>query len=1269
MRNYNHLEIEAKWRQRWDEEIESGQSNWLFDEARALETGEKLYLLDMFPYPSGSGLHVGHVEQKAAIDILARYLRMKGENVLMPTGYDSFGLPTENYAIKNNISPDEATKTNTASFHEQTKRIGVSYDWTRELATSDKEYYKFTQWWFKFLYERGLAYRKEQFVNWCPNCQTVLANEQVIDGNCERCDTEVVQKRMEQWFFKITDYAERLLVDLEKLDWPESTKAGQRNWIGKSEGINIDYLVPRFSKVLAGTSNIEKISRIKRFVELRKLPIEIVTPQELGLEDLQIEESGSSKLENSIIKAKAYSQHTDLPVLSLDSGLESSDVKLHFETKAQALASYSKAAGRKSEFEFSKEEIAEAILEHYSALAAANGGSFEAGFVDDYVLVQNGELIGQRQAIREITIHSDRSKNVDINVPLNSIYKPKKEFDGKRIFGSELTTDQRDLFIAPAFAALEDLLCYKLTVFTTRPETNFGATFVAIAPDGPFCNEFASQFPRYGEVASYIKKSLAKTERVRQEAKQKTGEFTGLYAVNPLTGKQMPVYVSDFVLGSVGTGSLVGVPAHDKRDFEFAKAMDLEIIRVAAGPGQVAGEAAESTDVNSVDDVHDKQGIMINSDFLDGLDTQTAKVKIMDHMEAEGWGTRVVNYKIRDWSISRQRYWGSPIPIVYRQLTSDEQHLQSIYSQEPTGVLDLHAWGSSPEESYHAWLGKSLAVQGLKTQVPVLPNSQEPEFSAWLQAAQKSLQDLSGMGNSDSAGNTKNTKSTENTVVVSRSLSSWTALKLAQENRLRKLVLVCPAYPAVFAGGMRAGSKMTEQEVKLMDDFFSTELDFAEISKNTGEIVIFLSTTDKYIQVEQAKEYFRKHLPKARIITVRNAGHFSAEDGFSSFSALEAEVLAPVRLDIMTLQDGDLPAVLAEDVDYRPKGTSPLGTSQSFNTGLEEGYYGPGYTREFDTMDTFVCSSWYFFRFLDPHNQQEFADRAKMQKIGPVDFYIGGAEHTVLHLLYARFFTKVAYDAGLIDYDEPFLKLRHQGLILGPDGRKMSKRWGNVVNPNDVAEQYGADTLRMYEMFMGPLDQMKAWSDGGVKGIRRFLSRVWDMSHKIMDKTSGPGQLDAETQARVQTQLNNLIASVAKDIEDLKFNTAISDFMKFTNFLEESNMAITPAEWEIFLTVLYPFAPFITSEIISTMGSGRSVYTQIWPKPVSLAAELKQEVVIVVMVNGKTRGSFKVPKSTKESQILSLTYGDNKIVKYLPEKTEDIKKKIFVADKLLSLVV
>ncbi len=1252
MKNYNHLEIEAKWRQRWDEEIASGRSNWLFSEVEALKTGKKLYLLDMFPYPSGSGLHVGHVEQKAAIDILARYLRMRGENVLMPTGYDSFGLPTENYAIKNDISPDEATRSNTASFHEQTKRIGVSYDWTRELATSDKEYYKFTQWWFKFLYERGLAYRKDQFVNWCPNCQTVLANEQVIDGKCERCDTEVVQKRMEQWFFKITDYAERLLADLEKLDWPESTKAGQRNWIGKSEGINIDYLVPRFSKVLAGTSNIEKIARIKRFVELRKLPIEVITPKELGLGDLQIEENGNSKLENSIIKAKEYSKHTDLPVLSLDSGLESSEVELHFETKLQALGSYSKAGGRNSEFEFSKEEIAEAILEYYSALAAANGGSFEAGFVDDYVLVQNGELIDQRQAVRQITVYSERSNTVDINVPLNAIYKPKREFDGQRIYGSELSLEQRDEFIAPAFAALQELFCYKLTVFTTHPETNFGATFVAIAPDGAFASEHAQQFPRYNEVAAYIKRSLAKTERVRQEAKEKTGEFTGLYAINPLTGRLMPVYVSDFVLGSVGTGSLVGVPAHDKRDFEFAQVMGLEILRVV----EPLSRSSESTLIESVDQVHDKQGILTNSGFLDGLDTQAAKVKIMDYMESEGWGRRVINYKIRDWSISRQRYWGSPIPIVYRQLNSSEQNLQSIYSQEPVGLLDLHAWGSGPQESYHAWLGKSISQRGLRVETPELPASQEPDFNAWLETSRKALNEIDD-------------NSTQNNVVVSRSLSSWTGLKLAEENKLRKLVLVCPAFPEVFAGGKRAGEKMSDPEVQLIDKFFTEVLDFDKIATNTGEIVIFLSTTDKYIPIDLATEYFQQRLPKARIIAVRNAGHFSAEDGFQQFPSLLTEVLAPVRLDIMTLRDTDLPAVLAEDVDYRPKGTSPLGTSQSFNTGLDEGYYGAGYTREFDTMDTFVCSSWYFFRFLDPHNQQEFASREKMQKIGPVDFYIGGAEHTVLHLLYARFFTKVAYDAGLIDYDEPFLKLRHQGLILGPDGRKMSKRWGNVVNPNDVAEQYGADTLRMYEMFMGPLDQMKAWSDGGVRGIRRFLSRVWDISHKIADQKGTSVMLDPESHARVQTSLNNLIASVAKDIEDLKFNTAISDFMKFTNFLEGADFAITLAEWEIFLTVLYPFAPFITSEIISTIGSGNAVYAQTWPQPVNLAAELKQEVVIVVMINGKTRGNFTVPKSTKESQILELAYADSKIAKYLPENKGDIKKKIFVADKLLSLVI
>lgn len=1035
---YDHRTLEKKWRDIWDSELASGKSNWLFDEEKAAATGEAKYLLDMFPYPSGSGLHVGHVEEKAAIDIYARYLRMQGENVLMPTGYDSFGLPTENYAIKNNLSPDAATDENTTNFDLQTKNLGISYDWTRRLRTSDPEYYKFTQWWFKFLYERGLAYRKKQSVNWCPVDQTVLANEQVIDGRCERCDSEVVQRELEQWFFKITDYAERLLADLDTIDWPESTKASQRNWIGKSVGINITYPV--------------------------------------------VEEQGAD-----------------------------------------------------------------------------------------------------------------------------------------------------------------------LTIFTTRPDTNFGATFVAVAPDSKFIKEFAAKLPNAAEVADYVKASMAKTERERVSiGREKTGVFTGWHAKNHLTGREMPIYVADFVLGNVGTGALVGVPGHDMRDFEFAQAMDIDILRVVVGPD---GDTSEITDPKQV---QEDAGNMVNSGFLDGMDIHTATEKMMDHLEEKGWGKRVTNYKLRDWSISRQRYWGAPIPMLYRELTPEEKVLQDSYAGKPEQVLFFHAFDSDNQGAYQPWLAKNLVKEGIRVVAPNLPDPQLPEIGAWVDTLQ-AVVDNSAL---------------ENSVVTGRSLGAWSALKFAESNKVRKLILVCPTTPVELANeaAETAVSAVDASSWQKIVDFVGGDkgnVDFAKIKANVAEVVVYLSTNDSYIPAAETEAFFRERLPQSRIINIREAGHFRADEGFSKFPQLLEEVMRPVRLDLMMVEEEDLPVTLPTDVDYRPKGKAPLATSEEFVASIPA-KYGEGLRREVDTMDTFVCSSWYFFRFLDPLNQKSFAEKAKLKNFGAVDFYIGGAEHTVLHLLYARFFTKVAYDAGLIDYIEPFQVLRHQGMILGPDNRKMSKRWGNIINPNDIVAEYGADTLRMYEMFMGPLDQMKAWNDGGVRGIRRFLQKVWELNEELVSR--GDTEFAPESQAIVQNALNELIDKVASDIQNLKFNTAISDFMKFTNLLQEKGLSIAKVDWQKFILTLYPFAPFITSEMWELHKFADSVYTQAWPTKTELVKELEHNITVVVMVNGKLRDNIQVPKGTQKSTVLEAALASQKVQVFVPDPAKVVKE-VFVQDKLINLVV
>jgi len=1232
VRQYDHRLIEEKWRNKWALDYKEGKSTWAFNEERGLK-GDKLYLLDMFPYPSGSGLHVGHVEEKAALDIYARYMRMLGKNVLMPTGYDSFGLPTENYALKNNLKPQDATSVNVKTFRAQTEKIGISYDWDRELAASDVEYYKFTQWWFKFLYDRGLAYRKNQAVNWCPNCQTVIANEQVVDGRCERCDTPVIQKDMEQWFFKITDFAERLLTDLDKLDWPESTKAGQRNWIGKSVGAEISYLVPKFTEFVYATGNKAKVERVKvRFANLG-LPIKLLTPAEAGLEVIEVAE-GTDPWANAKAKAYAYKGKTDLPILGADTALELEGVDGDpAMVKRNALV----AAG-KDEKDLSQEEISSLMIDYYKKIAEENGGSVNGAFVDYWFLLLPDGREFKTVGRRELTLTPTAKGEVDPHFPIRAMYISK--LSGKYV--ADQTPADLELEMKPISNSLKELFAFEIKVFTTRPDTQYGATFVALSPESTFVRENSSFFHNQKEIQEYIAASAKKTDLERMaDNKNKTGVFTGLKAINRISGAEMPVYVADFVLSTVGTGALVGVPAHDARDFDFAKLMKLPVIRVIKGP------EGKDTEITKADEVYTGTGEMINSDFLTAKTSQDAKEKIISWIEAEGWGKAKTNYKLRDWSISRQRYWGSPIPMVYKELSAADVELNKIYSHFPALILQLHALGSNSTESFHEAIDTQLTKMGIPVVSPNLPANEATTAGNWLTTAEENL-----------------AVAQENTIVVGRSLGGWTALQLAAERKLRKIILVAPATPVSIAYAEKV-KKFSDQTVESLKEFvIDTEgsIDFKKVTENTAEIVIYLSKNDEIIPFKETQEYFRKNLPFARIVTFREAGHFTAEDGFKEFPILRDELLAPVRLDIQKLLDEDLPVILPEDADYRPKGTAPLGSSKTFQLDLNQEKYGPNAVREIDTIDTFVDSSWYFFRFLDPKNNSEMADPEKLNNFGPVDFYIGGAEHTVLHLLYARFFTKALFDAGMIDYNEPFLKLRHQGLILGPDGRKMSKRWGNVINPNDIVDEFGGDTLRMYEMFMGPLNMGKAWSEGGVRGIRRFIQRIYAMHGQISDKgVTDPG---------LTQLLNGLIDKVGEDISALKFNTAISEMMKFLNEAEEKGAEkISLVDWKKYILVLQPFAPFLSAEMWSELEPETEAEKQSWPTHSEVIGAINSDVTIVIMVNGRVRDNITAASGLSQADVEKLAQSSEKVLKYITGDWLSIKKMIFVPNKLLNIVI
>lgn len=803
---YPHKSIEPKWQAAWDE-------SKCF-QAKLDRTKPKYYVLDMFPYPSSQGLHVGHPEGYTATDILARFKRSKGFNVLHPMGWDAFGLPAEQYAIQTGVHPAITTQKAIDNFRRQLKALGFSYDWTREISTCDPKYYKWTQFIFSKLFEKGLAYQKEVPVNWCPALKTVLANEEVVDGKSERGGHPVVRLPMKQWMLKITSYAERLLADLEKVDWPERTKEAQKNWIGKSVGAQV------------------------------KFPI-------------------------------------------------------------------------------------------HEAKGSASEG---------------------------------------------------------------------------------------LTIFTTRPDTIFGVTFMVLAPEHPLVDVLTT--PEQKEaVETYKKTAASKSEVDRQIAKDKSGVFTGGFAINPLSNQKIPIWISDYVMMGYGTGAIMAVPGHDTRDFEFAQKFHLPCLRVIEG-----GELP-----------FDGDGPAVNSEFLNGFRGQEAIEMAIAEIERRGLGQKTINYRFRDWLFSRQRYWGEPFPVVR------------------------------------------------------FPNG-----------------------------------------------------------------------------------------------------------------------------------------------------------------------------DLKTVPVNELPVLLPKVADYEPseKGESPLARSQEFKSTQHEGQK---VERETDTMPGSAGSSWYFLRFTDPLNEDSPFSFEAQDYWMPVDLYLGGAEHTVGHLLYARFWQKVLFDCGLVSHEEPFQKLIHQGMILGADGEKMSKSRGNVVNPDSVIEAYGADSLRVYEMFMGPLEKDKPWSDQGVEGVRRFLDRVYRLvvdeatgqTHEALQSGSGdPMSSDLEK------LLHKTIKKVTEDIEALSFNTAISQMMIFVNELYKSQ-AKPKGALKTLAQLLMPFAPHLAEELWSRLGGEGLVSTAAWPKfDPNLCKD--DTVTMGVQVNGKMRGTIEIAIDASESAAVELA---KSITAVQTATANGIKKVIYKPGKILNLIV
>lgn len=801
--DYVPSSVEPKWQEKW-----AKAKVYEVDFSKA-KKDDKFYSLVMFPYPSGDKLHVGHWYNYSPADSFARYQRMQGKSVFAPMGFDAFGLPAENYAIKTGTPPAQSTAKNVETMIAQLSRIGTMYDWTKTLNTSTPEYYKWTQWLFLQMFEHDLAYRKNANVNWCPKDQTVLANEQVKDGACERCGTEVIQKPLTQWFWKITDYANTLIDNLDGLDWPEKTKTMQRNWIGRSEGAEIEFR---------------------------------------------------------------------------------------------------------------------------------------------------------------------------IDPSLNS--------------GEEL----------------------RIKVFTTRPDTLFGVTYVVLAPEHPLVEKITPK-SHIGSVEAYKEEVKKKTEMQRTDlSKSKTGVPTGAFVVHPVTGEKIPVWIADYVLMNYGTGAVMAVPAHDERDYEFAKTMNLPMADVVTG-----GDINEAAFTG--------QGTATNSQFLDGLSTADAKKKMIAWLEDAEKGRGVINFRLRDWLVSRQRYWGAPIPIVY-----------------------------DPEGNPHA--------------IP------------------------------------------------------------------------------------------------------------------------------------------EKHLPW----------------------------------------------ILPTDVEFKPTGKSPLVDSKEFIERTEK-IFGKGWTPEFDTMDTFVCSSFYYLRYLAEGDQKHVVDPKIEKNWMPVDMYIGGPEHACMHLIYARFVMMALKDFGFVHHEEPFQRLVHQGLITN-QGAKMSKSKGNVVSPDAFVEQHGSDVFRMYLMFMGPFTDGGDWSDTGIKGIVRFVQRLWKFLPTHAKKNHADEKIVLQT-------LHKTIKSVTEGLEKMTFNTAISSLMELLNELEKhEEVSIETAQ--TVAKLLSPLAPHLAEELWEALGGKDFALVQDWPTfdPKMLISDT---LTIVVQINGKVRGDIVVPADTSKEDVIKMAKDNENVKKYLEGAT--LKKEIYVPNKLVSFVI
>ncbi|OGZ35000.1 MAG: hypothetical protein A2174_02495 [Candidatus Portnoybacteria bacterium RBG_13_41_18] len=1344
MDRYNPNKIEKKWQKFWEK---NKINNPNLDKAK-----KPFYNLMMFPYSSAEGLHVGNMYAFVHSDTYGRFIRFRGFDVFEPIGLDGFGIHSENYAIKQGEHILDVSKRTEKHFYEQLHMIGNQYDWTRHLETYRPEYYKWTQWIFVQMFKKGLAYQAESYVNWCPSCKTVLSDEQVISGKCERCGTLVEKKLMKQWFFKITDYAERLLKNLERINWSERTKIAQKNWIGKSQGaqfkmkvVGSNQLVAKYDQILLATNNLSKKARVEKLLKAIGVKTKILTPKDLGLETVEAKEDGDL-FENAKEKAELYRGKTNLPILGIDTGFFMPGEEIDpVKVKRNALD------GR-NERKLSQEEIGKLIHEYYKKIVRKRGRKVDAYWQDVAALSLPDGAVNMADDKREVIITDQVKGEIDMYFPLRSLYISKAT--GKYI--ADQTEADELIEQGPFIETLKKLLCVEelsVEVFTTRLDTVFGMTFALIAPEHELVQKLKPQITNWNEVEKYINDAKKKSELQRvSEVKEKTGvELKGIKIINPFTKKAIPLFASDFVLAHYGTGAVMAVPAHDERDWEFAKKYRLpirevvipegrEVIGVGAlirdkegkfifqerdaktniNPGMItpfggAIEKGESDldalvreigeelnlEINRlktfvigrfkshafqnkyinlfyIDDINSKKikiqegkeivnfsleealsnskvteftknvikyfrskrnfayvedGVLSNSREYDHMTSAEAREKLIEWLEKNKIGSRKINYKLRDWCISRQRYWGPPIPIIYcdKCATKKEQ------------VLFLHGWEDDSQSGVTPELKKNLESKGYDFYAFDAPNTKEPQFEEWFSFIKRKIKE----------------NKLKNFHLIGHSMGGHLAAKIAEKYKLRSLYLFAPVgfkppeeYFERFQGIL--GIK----EIEIFKKYQDRNLDVKKVKNNVEKIEIIFGEKDHWISEEIREFYFKNFKDFARINILKGYGHMSKDEGVSKILFLE-DLFCDSHPGTIPIPEKDLPVLLPKTKDYLPwpDGLAPLARNEKFVKTKCPKCGGPA-RRETDVSDTFLDSAWYFFRYPSVEFNKNIFNKKRTARWLPVDMYIGGNEHAVLHLLYSRFMTMFFKDLGLIDFEEPYKRFFAHGLLI-KEGAKMSKSRGNVINPDVYIKQYGADSVRMYLLFLGDVRQGGDWRDAGMNGMYKFINRIWHTRNRIVKQESGIKNNE------IEILLNKTIKKIGEDLEGLKFNTAISALMIFVNALEKEK-EMSKSHFSKFLILLSPFAPHIAEELWNQLGHKKSIFIEKWPEydPVLVRDKI---IELIIQINGKVRAKISVPADISEAEVRKLSLSDSDIKKWLEGR--EPKKMIFVRGRLVNIVV